>query len=182
MVGRRMTRNSIIQRYTLEERKEIYARPLEDQFIPVFEDGKAIVMKHLIKSITAEDYNRVLDVAKVFAVDNQTTVYLLPEINAHEKALRALLGLSTDNGNTPDIMIRRGFFVDVKSPKTKDKLSRNARKASRQYAVACITNHRLPLDVSFLDEYANRIFGNKSYNKKEVFFYIDGYIYRKTKE
>ena len=62
MVGRRMANNSIIQRYTLEERKEIYARPLEDQFVPVFVDGKAVVMKHLIKSVTSEDYERVLDV------------------------------------------------------------------------------------------------------------------------
>ena len=116
------------------------------------------------------------------AFDNQTTIFLLPEINAREKELRALLGLSTDNGNTPDIMIRRGLFVDVKSPKTIDKLSRNARKASRQYAVACITDHRLLLDVNHLDEYAKRVFGNDYYNKEEVYFYIDGCMYKKTKE
>ena len=79
-------------------------------------------------------------------------------------------------------MIGRGLFVDVKSPKTIDKLSRNARKASRQFAVACITNHRLLLDVSLLDEYANRVFGNVSYNKPEVYFYIDGQVYKKAKE
>ena len=180
--GRRMKIDSIIRKYTLEERKEIYSRPLEDQFVPIYKDGKAVVMKHLIKSIAAEDYDRVLDVAKVFAVDNQTTVYLLPEINAHEKALRASLGLSTDNGNTPDIMIRRGFFVDVKSPKTLDKLVHNAGKASRQFAIACITDHRVNLDVTLLDEYAKRLFGKDAYSKDDVYFYIDGRIYKKTKE
>lgn len=177
-----MTGNSTIHRFTLEERKEIYSRPFDDQFTPVFKEGNAVVMKHLIKSISAEDYYRVLDVAKAYAIDNQVTVYLLPEINAHEKELRSFLGLSTDNGYTPDIMIRIGFFIDVKSPKVIDKLSHNAGKASRQFAAACITDHRLSLNKSFLDEYAKRVFGNDVYDKELVYFYIDGHIYKKTKD
>ena len=176
------SRSWVIPRYTLEERIEIYERPLEEQFVPVYENGKAIVMKHLIKSVSSEDYYRVLDVAKVFANDYQSTIYLLPEINAREKLLRELIGLSTKNGYTPDIMIRRGSFVDVKSPKIIDKLSHNAGKAARQFAVACITDHRLLLDVAFLDEYAKRVFGNVNYNQDDVYFYIDGRIYKKTKE
>ena len=182
-----MKRNSIKKhsgatKYSLEERKEIYSRQIDDQFVPVFENGKAMVMKHFIKSTMSEDYERVLDVAKAMAIDNQVTVYLLPEINAHEKALRGFLGISTDNGYTPDIMLDKGQFVDVKSPKNLDKLSHNAGKASRQSAVACITDHRLPLDVNLLDEYAKRVFGNGAYKKEEILFFIDGRLFKKTKD
>lgn len=180
-VGRRMTNDRSIQRFTLEERKEIYARPLARQFETVFAEGRVVVKKHLIKSSIAEDYPRVLAVAKALATDRQATVYLLPEINAREKALRTLLGLSADNGYTPDIMVEKGVFVDVKSPKIIDKLAHNAGKAARQSAVACITDHRLTLDVNHLDEYARRVFGNDAYDQKQVLFYISGHLYKKTK-
>lgn len=179
MVGRKMSSNRY--KYSLEARKAIYSRPLKEQFELVFKQGEAAVMKHIIKSSTAEDYGRVLDVAKAFAIDKQTTVYILPEINAREKILRGLLGLRTDNGYTPDIMFRTGNFADVKSPKVLNKLSHNAGKASRQSAVACITDHRLHLSVNQLDEYAKRVFGNDAYDKEDVYFYIDGRIYIKTK-
>lgn len=182
VIGIRMLSNSNYRSYTLEERKEIYSRPIEKQFVSVFEDGKAVVMKHLIKSVLAEDYNRVLDVAKVLALDYQIKVYILPEINARERILRGLFGLSIDNGYTPDIMIDRGVFIDVKSSLIIDKLSHNASKASRQSAFACITNHRLPLNVNQLDDYAKRVFRGEAYDKDEVFFFIDGNIYKKTKD
>lgn len=100
MVGRKMSSNRY--KYSLEARKAIYSRPLKEQFELVFKQGEAAVMKHIIKSSTAEDYGRVLDVAKAFAIDKQTTVYILPEINAREKILRGLLGLRTDNGYTKE--------------------------------------------------------------------------------
>ena len=79
------------RKYSLEERKAIYAMPLEDQFVDVFNDGRAVVRKHLIRSSSSEDYNRVLDVAISFARMDQATIYLLPEINHEEKAFRRLL-------------------------------------------------------------------------------------------
>jgi len=105
-----------IRRYTLEERKYIYSCPLEQQFVPVFKCGEAVVFRHLIRSEASEDYDRVLDVARALAIEKQGPVYILPEINAHEKELRASLGLNTNNGPTPDIMLEVGSFVDVKVP------------------------------------------------------------------
>ena len=32
-------------KYTLEERKEIYSRPLEEQFVPMYKEGDAIVYR-----------------------------------------------------------------------------------------------------------------------------------------
>lgn len=171
-----------IRRYTLEERKYIYSRPLEEQFVPVFKCGEAVVFRHLIRSVASEDYVRVLDVARALAVEKQGPVYILPEINAHEKALRASLGLSADNGRTPDIMLLSGVFVDVKSPKVFDKMSKNAGKAFRQSALACISDHRLPLDVNKLDEYAKRVLCNNNYQSDDVYFFIKGQLYKKTRE
>ena len=168
--------------YSLEERISIYARPLEDQFVEAYKEGKAEVRRHLIKSTASEDYDRVRDVAKAFAKERQGIVYLLPEINAHEKDLRQRLGLSTDNGDTPDIMLGVGSFIEVKSPKTETKLAKNAGKASRQSGIACITDHRLPLDEKELDRYARRVFGNETYRYNDVYFYIGGRLYKKTKE
>ncbi len=169
-------------KYTLEERKKIYASPVNDQFTPVFKRGKAMVSKHLIKSTESEDYQRVLDVAKAFAKGRKKTIFILPEINANEKDLRRTLGLSTDNGNTPDIMLELGSFVDVKSPLVLDKLSKNAGKAFKQSAVACITDHRLDLDPGKIDNYAKSIFKNATYENDTVYFYIKGRLYKKTRE
>jgi hypothetical protein len=79
-------------------------------------------------------------------------------------------------------MLSVGFFVDVKSPMVEDKISRNAGKATKQSAIACITDHRLSLKTRRLDDYADRIFGNENYQFNEVHFYIGGHLYKKTKE
>ncbi len=178
----RTAKEEVSQKFTLKQRRQIYARPLDEQFVDVYNNGKAVVKRHLIKSILSEDYYRVLDVAKAYAQENQSTVYILPEINRNEKEFRRSLGLSTDNGNTPDIMLSVGFFVDVKSPMVEDKISRNAGKATKQSAIACITDHRLSLKTRRLDDYADRIFGNENYQFNEVHFYIGGHLYKKTKE
>ncbi len=178
----RTAQEDVSKKYTLKQRRQIYARPLDEQFVDVYNNGKAVVKRHLIKSILSEDYYRVLDVAKAYAQENQSTVYILPEINRNEKEFRRSLGLSTDNGNTPDIMLRVGSFVDVKSPKVEYKISRNAGKATKQSAIACITDHRLSLETRRLDDYAGRIFSNDNYKFNEVHFYIGGHLYKKTKE
>ena len=78
-------------------------------------------------------------------------------------------------------MRKIGSFVDVKSPKAERKLSKNAGKADTQHAEACITNHRLSLDESRLDLYANRIFKNDNYQSDVVYFWISGTLSKKTK-
>lgn len=179
---RQKAKEEVSQKYTLEQRQQIYARPLEEQFVDVYSDGKAIVKRHLIKAVASEDYSRVLDVAKAFAQENQSNVYILPEINRHEKDFCRSIGLSTDNGNTPDIMLGIGSFIEVKSPKVEDKISKNAGKANGQSGVVCITNHRLLLETTSLDNYAKRILSNENYQFDEAYFYIDGHLYKKTKE
>ena len=111
----------------------------------------------------SSDYIRVLNVAQALALERQSPVYILPEINAQERVFRKRLGLSTENGMTPDIMLEIGSFIDVKSPMVERKLSKNAGKAFRQSAVVCITDHRMKMDKARLDQYQSRIFGNENY-------------------
>lgn len=169
-------------KYTLEERKEIYARPMEEQFVPVFEDGDAIVYRHLIRSTESEDYNIVLDVAKALAREKSCSIWLLPEINAHEKVLREAIGLSTCNGYTPDIMNSKGSFIDVKSPESTDKIAANACKSFRQGGVVCITDHSTQLDEGQLRRYSRWVLASQGYHFKEAYFYIKGVLYKRTKE
>ena len=169
-------------KYTLEERKEIYSKPLEEQFVPVFEEGDAIVYRHLIRSTESEDYCIVFEVARALAKEKNGPVWILPEINAHEKKLRGRLGLGTDNGYTPDIMRKIGSFVDVKCPESVGKLSANACKAFRQGGIACITDHSTHLDVGLLDKYAKWVLGSQGYRLKEVLFYLNGVLYKRARE
>ena len=169
------------KKYTLEERKEIYSRPLEEQFVRVYENGEAVVLRHLIRSTEAEDYGIVLEVAKAFALSRNGAVWILPEINAHETALRNALGLSASNGRTPDLMIGIGTFIDVKSPRVMRKLSKNAGKAFRQSAIACITDMHLQLDECRIAEYTKRIFGQDNYRCREVYFFMNGVLSKRTK-
>ena len=169
-------------KYSLEERISIYAKPLEDQFVKVFQQGDAVVYRHLIRSTSSEDYDIVLDVAKAFAMEKNGPVYILPEINAHEKQLRMSLGLSIENGFTPDIMRNVGVFVDVKSPEKIDRISTNACKAYKQGGVACITDHSLKLDKGLIDKYAKWVLESQGYKKNEVYFYIEGILYKRAKD
>lgn len=170
------------QNYSLEERKEIYSRPLEAQFIPVFENGDAIVLRHLIRSTEAIDYNIVRDVATAIALDRKGPIWILPEINIHERGLRESIGLSTNVGYTPDIMIESGSFIDVKSPLSTDTISANACKAFRQGGVACITDYSTGLDERHINQYAKWVLKSQGYLFNEVFFYIKGKLYKRTKE
>ena len=169
-------------KYSLEERISRYAKPLEDQFVKVFEQGDAVVYRHLIRSTSSEDYSIVLEVATAFALEKNGAVYILPEINAHETLFRKSLGLNTGNGKTPDIMLEIESFIDVKSPKAERRLSKNAGKAFRQSAVVCITDHRMQMDNAKLDEYQKRIFGNENYKYSQLYFYINGKLSKRTKE
>ena len=169
-------------KYSLEDRIKIYSKPLEDQFVKVFQQGDAVVLRHLIRSDLTSDYIRVLDVAQALALEKQGHVYILPEINAQEREFRKRLGLSTENGKTPDIMLEIGSFIDVKSPMVERKLSKNAGKAFRQSAVVCITDHRMQMDMNKVNQYQNRIFGNENYKYSVLYFYINGILSKRTKE
>lgn len=168
--------------FTLEERKIIYSWPIENQFIEVFVDGKARVLKHLIKQVQSEDYGRVLDVAKSFALLNQSVVYILPDINRHEVIFRKKIGLPEGSSTSPDLMLRTGYFIEVKSPISIDTITANACKACRQFAMACLTGHRLKLRKEKVDQYAKWIFKSRSYRYRNVFFWIDGVLYKRSKD
>ena len=170
------------RKYSLEERKEIYSRPLEEQFEVVYKEDKAIVFRHIIRSTERADYGIVLSVAIAIAKENNSSVWLLPEINIHEQALRLKLGLSTINGYTPDIMLAKGSFVDVKCPESVSKITANACKASRQGGVACITNHSASLEVGLLDKYAKWVISSQGYKYSEVYFYLDGVLYKRARD
>lgn len=160
----------------------ILQKPLDEQFVPVFENGNAIVLRHLIRSTEAIDYNIVRDVATAIALDRKGPIWILPEINIHERGLRESIGLSTNVGYTPDIMIESGSFIDVKSPLSTDTISANACKAFRQGGVACITDYSTGLDERHINQYAKWVLKSQGYLFNEVFFYIKGKLYKRTKE
>ena len=168
--------------FTLDERKIIYSWPIENQFIEVFVDGKARVFKHLIKQVLSEDYGRVLDVATSFALSNQSAVYILPDINRHEVAFRKMIGLPEGSSTSPDLMLRTGCFIKVKSPISIDTITGNACKACRQFATACLTGNRLELRKEKVDQYAKWVFRSPSYCYRNVFFWIDGVLYKRSKD
>lgn len=44
------------------------------------------------------------------------------------------------------------------------------------------TDHRMLLDPGHIDVYAGRVFGNVNYQFDDAYFYVEGHLYKKTKE
>lgn len=165
---------ALLTKFTPEQKHEIYSRPISEQFADtVFTHGSGhTVSRHLLKDIKEMDYNRVLDAAKLFAQNDD--VRILAEINKAETEVRSLLGLgSTKN---PDLIVGMEF-VDVKSPFSKTNIVRNAVKASKQDAIACITDHFADISAADMRHYGRRILTDANYAKDKVYFAIRGVLY-----
>jgi SPP1 gp7 family putative phage head morphogenesis protein len=146
----------------------------KDQFKTVFESKKGAVLEHQLIT-KSDDYNDILGVAKAYAKKGKIAE-MLPEISEREKTIRSVVfpNLQSKTSN-PDLKIGNQYF-DVKRPSAIKNILGNANKASKQGAVAVISDSRLDksLTDAIIQERAKDIFKNKNYNYDSVVFYKDG--------
>lgn len=153
---------------------KVLQRERKEQFKTVFETKKGVVTEHiLIKK--GDDYNDILTAAKAFSKKGKQAE-LMPEINEKEKAIRKLifpnLGSKTSN---PDMKVGNDFY-DIKRPKAIKNILGNANGASKQGAIAVISDSQLdkPLTDAIMKNRAIHIFKDKNYKFNEVVFLKEG--------
>lgn len=160
--GRRFAANKVLQ----ENRS--------DQFTKIATAGKGSVLEHRLITRN-DDYNDILGVATAFAKKGKTAE-MLPEISEREKAIRNNIfpNLQSKSAN-PDLKIGN-LYYDIKRPAAIKNIVGNANKASKQGAIAVISDSRLdkPLTDDIIKERAKDIFKNVNYKYDSVVFYRDG--------
>lgn len=146
----------------------------KDQFKEIFTKEKGKVFEHQLIN-KSDDYKDILGVAKSFAKKNKIAE-ILPEISEREKSIRKLIfpNLQSKTSN-PDLKVGNQYF-DIKRPSSFKNIVGNANKASKQGAIAVISDSRLekPLTDAIMKERAKDIFKNKNYKYDTVVFYKDG--------
>ena len=159
---------------SIEEKRAIYAKPLEEQFTQVYQTKEGFtVSRHLLKDVGAMDYERVLNAAAIYAKEGN--VLMMPEIHESEVQIRTLMGLPEKSN--PDLRVA-DTFIDVKSPFSVNNIVKNATKSSRQGAIACITDDHCVINVESLEYWSRLILQNADYMQREVHFIIDGNLYK----
>ena len=156
--------------YSVEEKREIYARPIEEQIEKVEEN----IYRHLLKEKTSEDYERVLATARLYA--KKEKVIIMAEIHKSEIEARKKWGIKVKNKNA-DIKLESGW-IDAKSPYDPRNIVRNANGASAQGAIACISDDFITINMDDLEKRALRILHNGIYNQSEIHFKIGEKLYR----
>jgi SPP1 gp7 family putative phage head morphogenesis protein len=146
----------------------------KEQFKTVFKAKKGEVLEHLLIS-KGDDYKDILGVAKAYAQKGKVAE-MLPEIYKNERAVRDVVfpNLQSKTSN-PDLKIGNQYF-DVKRPSAIRNILGNANKASKQGAIAVISDSRLdkPLTDAIIQERAKDIFKSKNYGFDTVVFYRGG--------
>lgn len=145
-----------------------------EQFKTVFKSKTGLVREHLLIT-KGDDYKDILAVAKEYAKKGKTAE-ILPEISEIDKTIRNLVfpNLQSKKAN-PDLKVGNDYF-DIKRPSAFKNILGNANKASKQGAIAVISDSRLekPLTDAIMNERAKDIFKNKNYNYDSVVFYREG--------
>lgn len=159
-----------IEKLTPEQKHEIYSRPLEQQFQKVAPN----VRRHILKGIDEEDYQRVFNAAVLYGKKDK--VLIMPEIHAKETEIRTRLGVPAEK-KIPDLKVANGW-VDVKSPKNYRNIIRNAHQASKQGAIACITDDRIEIDGGAMTSLSKKILESKFYEPAEIHFKVKGTLYK----
>lgn len=146
----------------------------KEQFKTVFQTKKGAVLEHLLTK-KADDYTDIVIAAKEFAKKGKVAE-LLPEIYKDEKTIRSVIfpNLSSKTSN-PDLRVGNSYY-DIKRPKAIKNILGNANGASKQGAIAVISDSQLdkPLTDAIMKERAKDIFKNKHYLFNEVVFLRKG--------
>lgn len=153
---------------------KVLQRDRKEQFKTVFETKKGAVLEHLLTK-KGDDYTDILTAAKAFAKKGKLAE-LMPEINEKEKVLRNIVfpNLSSKTSN-PDMRVGNDFY-DIKRPKAIKNILGNANGASKQGAIAVISDSQLdkPLTDVIMKNRATHIFKDKNYKFNEVVFLKEG--------
>ena len=146
----------------------------KEQFNQVFKKGKGSVTEHLLTK-KGDDYNDILSTAKAFALKGKKAE-ILPEVYKNEVTIRNTIfpNLKSKTSN-PDLKVGSSFY-DIKRPKAIKNIVGNANGASKQGAIAVISNSQLDkvLTDEIMKERVKDIFRNKNYLFNEVVFMRDG--------
>lgn len=164
-------------------KQKIYELPEGKQFETVkeFKNGGS-VKKHLLVNTNAEDYNDILNVSNAFAKQGKK-VEILPEIHISEpKARKKILSKLDHKSSNPDLRID-GVYMDVKRPKAIKNITGNANQASKQSAVAVISDSQLDkkMNEEIMTKRAEAILNEKNkenYSSDEIYFFNDGKLFK----
>lgn len=160
-------------------KQKIYELPAEKQFETVkeFKNG-GTVKRHLLVNTKAEDHNDIMNISDAFAKQGKK-VEILPEIHISEpKARKKILSDLGHQSSNPDLKVD-DVYMDVKRPKAIKNITGNANQASKQNAVAVISDSQLDKKMSdeIISKRAEAILNKNNkdnYHSDEVYFFIDG--------
>lgn len=163
---------------SVEDRDAILAKPLDEQYFTKYIGIKGKVLQHELACSTAEDYKRVLDVAKAFT-DEFGDCLLNPEIQftATNGRRKVYDMLPEDSKANPDLKVGEFGYIDVKSPEKVMNCCRNANHASdAQHACVCLTDHcfRKPITERQIQDRNKAIWDSKDYHHDYIFWYVNG--------
>lgn len=163
---------------SVEDRDAILAKPLDEQYFTKYIGIKGKVLQHELACSTAEDYKRVLDVAKAFA-DEFGDCLLNPEIQftATNGRRKVYDMLPEDSKANPDLKVGEFGYIDVKSPEKVMNCCRNANHASdAQNACVCLTDHcfRKPITERQIQDRNKAIWDSEQYHHDYIFWYVNG--------
>lgn len=176
--------NVLRKETAIENKRAIYAIPIEEQYQPVFKNKKtgAIIEAHKLANKKQVDYKEVMYGAKAWTQEGKSA-RIQPTIHKSEIEARKKVFPNYNNPNSnPDLLLNDGSYIDIKSPENTGNIVHLANKANRQGAEACITDYKYKFDEDYIKQQAERIFNNKdkgefTYNMDRVHFVIKGKIH-----
>ena len=163
---------------SIEDRDAILAKPLDKQYFTKYTGVMGKVLQHELACSTAEDYNRVLDVAKAFA-DKFGDCLLNPEIQFNAIAGRRKVydKIPEDSKANPDLKVKEFGYIDVKSPKNVMNCCRNANHASdAQHSCVCLTDHFFKNGITEkqIEDRNKAIWNSEFYHHDYIFWFVNG--------
>ena len=173
---------------TPAQKEAIYALPLAKQFSIVHIDTESgcAVYQHQLVDDQAPDYGQILAVAKAYA--RETDCWINPEIMPQAAEAREKLYPGIEDNANPDLTTEKYGYIDVKSPRNKKNIIRNANSACFQGAIAVITDLCLNEELSIYKAKSitfDIFFGRNidkdrkpNYTQDEVHWFIKGTLYK----
>lgn len=150
---------------------QIYNLPREDQFQLLFQSTKGKLLEH-INITKGNDYDELVEIGKLLSKSNKR-VELMPEIYKDEVNFRSIIFPNlTSKTSNPDFKVGKMFY-DLKRPEAIKNIVGNANKASKQGAIAIISDSQLDkkLTDEILEERVKDIFANENYKFDQIYFY-----------
>lgn len=176
---------------TPAQKEAIYALPLSQQFLIVHVDvgSGCAVYRHRLVDKNAKDYEQVFAVAKAYA--RECDCWINPIIMSQAQEARQQIYPDLDGNSKPDLTTKKYGYIDVKSPWRKSNIISKANEASRQGAIAVITDlmlvdrlkHKRILEISgiiFSDLNRNHL-GEPNYTKDQIHWFLEGTLYKYNK-